>query len=102
MLRSYTAADFFTLGNASCGTISIFLCLNYVAEGRNRFFWIAFVLLFLALGCDIMVAFAQQAIDSALWFGAYKIGPATLHPLTLIYALSGMAMISATLRIPKP
>jgi CDP-diacylglycerol--serine O-phosphatidyltransferase len=198
MLRSYTPADFFTLGNASCGTISIFLCLNYVAEGRQRFFWIAFVLLFLALGCDIMdgywarrtgrqsvlgadldslsdiisfgvapavlgftlglrggwdmliltifvvcgisrlarfnvtamalsggtgkvkyfegtpiptsvlivailgVAFALDAIDSALWLGSHKIGPATLHPLTLIYGLSGMAMISATLRIPKP
>ena len=38
MLRSYTAADFFTLGNAGCGTISIFLCRNYVAEGRSRFF----------------------------------------------------------------
>ena len=48
------------------------------------------------------VAFAQQAIDGALWFGAYRIGPATLHPLSVIYAISGTAMISATLRIPKP
>ena len=31
-----------------------------------------------------------------------RIGPATLHPLTLLYAASGSAMISATLRIPKP
>ena len=44
MLRSYTPADFFTLGNASCGTIAVFLCLNYIAEGSNRYFWIAFVL----------------------------------------------------------
>jgi CDP-diacylglycerol--serine O-phosphatidyltransferase len=184
MLRSYTTADFFTLGNASCGTISIFLCLNYVDEGKNRFFWLAFVLLFLALACDIVdgywarrsgrqsfglapavlgftlglrggwdmliltffvvcgisrlarfnvtamalsggtgkvkyfegtpipssviivailgVAFAQQAIDSALWLGAYRLGPATLHPLVLLYLINGMAMISATLRIPKP
>ena len=41
-------------------------------------------------------------IDDRLWFGAYQIGPALLHPLTLIYGLSGSAMISATLRIPKP
>lgn len=198
MLRAYTTADFFTLGNASCGTISIFLCLNYIAEGRNRFFWIAFVLLFLALGCDILdglwarrsgrqsvlgadldslsdivsfgvapaalgftlgmrggwdmliltffvvcgisrlarfnvtalalsdgsnkvkyfegtpiptsilivmllgAAFTQEAIGDALWLGNWRIGPATLHPLTLIYAASGMAMVSATLRIPKP
>ena len=54
MLRSYTQADLFTLGNASCGTISIFLCLNYTAEGRSQYFWIAFLLLFAALGCDIM------------------------------------------------
>src|SRR6476620_5171122 len=54
MLRSYTQADLFTLGNASCGTISIFLCLNYTAEGRSQYFWIAFLLLFAALGCDIL------------------------------------------------
>src|SRR5262245_51793794 len=53
MLRSYTVADLFTLGNASCGTIAIFLCLDYIAEGRNKFFWIAFVLLYGALACDI-------------------------------------------------
>jgi len=54
MLRSYTQADLFTLANASCGTISIFLCLDYLAEGRNQFFWVAFLLLFAALGCDVM------------------------------------------------
>jgi CDP-diacylglycerol--serine O-phosphatidyltransferase len=198
MLRSYTTADLFTLGNASCGTISIFLSLNYIAEGRNRFFWIAFLLLFMALIFDITdgywarrsrrqsvlgadldslsdivsfgvapavlgftlgmrggwdmliltffvvcgisrlarfnvtaaalsdasgkvkyfegtpiptsilivvllgVAFAQGAIEDALWLGAYAVGPATLHPLTLVYAISGAGMISATLRIPKP
>jgi CDP-diacylglycerol--serine O-phosphatidyltransferase len=198
MVRSYTIADLFTLGNASCGMISIFLCLNYIAEGRNKFFWIAFVLLFIALACDIMdgywarrsrrqsvlgadldsladivsfgvapavlgftlglrggwdmlilaffvvcgisrlarfnvtaaalsdssgkvkyfegtpiptsilivtvlgVAFAQHAIESATWFGAYRFGPATVHPLTLLYAASGAGMISATIRIPKP
>jgi len=37
-----------------------------------------------------------------VWLGVYRIGPALVHPLTLIYALSGSAMISATLRIPKP
>jgi CDP-diacylglycerol--serine O-phosphatidyltransferase len=39
---------------------------------------------------------------SALWFGAWRIGPATLHPLVLVYVASGSAMNSATLRIPKP
>src|SRR5216110_1620788 len=53
MVRSYTIADLFTIGNASCGTISIFLCLNYIAEGRNQLFWIAFILLLVALFFDI-------------------------------------------------
>ena len=48
------------------------------------------------------VAFSQEAIEGNLWLGAYRVGPATLHPLTFLYALSGTAMISATLRIPKP
>src|SRR6185436_2450067 len=197
MWRSYTVADLFTLGNASCGTISIFLCLNYIAEGRNRWFWISFALLFAALFFDIFdgywarrsdrksvlgadldsladivsfgvapavlgftlgmrgawdmlilaffvvcgisrlarfnvtaealsegtgkvkyfegtpiptsilivlllgVAFSRQAIEHDLWFGVLRLGPAMLHPLTLLYAASGTAMIS-TFRIPKP
>jgi CDP-diacylglycerol---serine O-phosphatidyltransferase len=198
MFRSYTPADLFTLGNASSGTIAIFLCLNYIAEGRNRFFWIAFLLHFVALACDVMdgywarrtrrqstlgadldsladavsfgvapavlgftlgmrggwdmlilayfvvcgisrlarfnvtaaaladtktgkvkyfegtpiptsvivvvllgIAFGQEAIEDSLWLGSIRIGPAILHPLTLLYAVSGTAMIS-TVRIPKP
>ena len=50
----------------------------------------------------LAVAFWLGRIDGALWFGAWRIGPATLHPLALVYAASGSAMISATLRIPKP
>jgi len=48
------------------------------------------------------VAFYDNAINGALWLGVYLIGPATFHLLTLVYALSGSAMISATLRFPKP
>jgi CDP-diacylglycerol--serine O-phosphatidyltransferase len=198
MFRSYTVADLFTLGNASSGTLAIFLCLNYVAEGRNRFFWIAFVLHFVALTFDVAdgywarrsrrqsvlgadldsladivsfgvapavlgftlgmrggwdmlilayfvvcgisrlarfnvtaaalsdaktgkvkyfegtpiptsvlivallgIAFWQQAFADDLWFGSVQLGPATLHPLTLLYAVNGTTMIS-TFRIPKP
>src|SRR5262249_13133771 len=198
MLRSYTVADLFTLGNASSGTISIFLCLNYLAECRNRWFWTAFALLFAALFFDVFdgywarrsnrksvlgadldsladivsfgvapavlgftfgmrggwdmlilayfvvcgisrlarfnvtaaalsdkrtgkvkyfegtpiptsvvivgllgVACSQQDIGGDLWLGALRLGPATVHPLTLLYAISGTAMIS-TVRIPKP
>jgi len=200
MLRSYTPADALTIGNAACGTITIFLCLNYLVEDRRSILWIAFVLLPLALVCDILdgyvarlnrtrqsllggdldsladvisfgvapavigftlglrggwdmlvltyfvvcgvsrlarfnvtasaladsatgkvkyfegtpiptsvaivallaVAFAQGAVDDRIWLGAVRFWGANFHPLSLVYGVSGSAMISATLRIPKP
>ena len=44
MLRSYTPADLLTLANASCGTLSVFACLSYIADDRSRQIWAAFVL----------------------------------------------------------
>jgi CDP-diacylglycerol---serine O-phosphatidyltransferase len=200
MLRSYTPADALTIGNAACGTIAIFLCLDYLATGSRQFLWMAFLLLPLALVCDVLdgyvarldrtrqsalgadldsladvisfgvapavlgftlglrggwdmliltffvvcgvsrlarfnvtaaaladadtgkvkyfegtpiptsivlvlllgVAVLAGRIDDDLWLGVYRVGPATLHPLALLYGVSGSAMISATLRIPKP
>ena len=61
MLRSYTAADAFTIGNAACGTIAIFLCLDYVADRTTaRFLWTAFVLLPLALVCDVLDGYVAR------------------------------------------
>jgi CDP-diacylglycerol--serine O-phosphatidyltransferase len=37
-----------------------------------------------------------------LALGVVKLGPYTLHPLVLIYFFHGSAMVSKTLRIPKP
>lgn len=200
MLRSFTPADAVTIGNASCGTLAILLCLEYLASGETRMVWIALGLLPLALVLDVLdgyvarlkrtqqsrlgadldslsdvisfgvapavlgytlglrggwdmvcltyfvvcgvgrlarfnvtaealadastgkvkyfegtpiptsilivlllgAALATGRIDGAFWLGSYGIGPAILHPFALIYALSGSAMISATLRIPKP
>jgi CDP-diacylglycerol--serine O-phosphatidyltransferase len=200
MLRSYTAADALTIGNAACGTIAIFLCLDYLAADERRFLWTAFLLLPLALVCDVLdgyvarlstrrqsvlgadldsladvisfgvapavlgftlglrggwdmliltyfvvcgvsrlarfnvtavdladastgkvkyfegtpiptsiaivallaVAFSLGRIDEAIWFGVWQVGPAQLHPLALLYGVSGSAMVSATLRVPKP
>ena len=200
LLRSFTPADVLTIGNASCGTIAIFLCLDYVAADNRRFLWIAFFLLPLALILDVLdgyvarldrsrqsimggdldslsdvisfgvapavlgftlglrgawdmvcltyfvvcgvsrlarfnvtaeeladaatgkvkyfegtpiptsilivlmwgVAFALGRIDEHIWFGAQQAGPAAWHPLSLVYVASGSAMISATLRVPKP
>lgn len=200
MIRSYTWADLLTIGNASCGTISIFLCLDYLATDNARFLWTAFVLLPAALVCDVLDGYVARLdkkrqsvlgadldsladvisfgvapavlgftlglrggwdmviltyfvvcgvsrlarfnvtasaladettgkvkyfegtpiptsivlvmllgvaqylgrVDDNIWLGVTKIGPALLHPLSIVYGLSGSAMISATLRIPKP
>ena len=44
----------------------------------------------------------QGRIGDAIYGGAWQLGPAVLHPLTLLFFASGSAMISKTLRIPKP
>ena len=200
MLRAYTPADALTIGNASCGTMAIFLSLDYMAFGDHRRLWAALLLLPAALIFDVMDGYVARLnrsrqsllgadldsladvisfgvapavlgftlglrggwdmvvltyfvvcgvsrlarfnvtssqltdgttgkvthfegtpiptsivivgvlasalwfgrIDADVWFGSYRIGPAVLHPLVLLYGLSGSAMISATLRIPKP
>src|SRR3954453_23004935 len=60
LLRSFTPADFLTVGNASCGTIAIFLCLDYVAADNRRFLWIAFFLLPLALALDVLGGYGAR------------------------------------------
>jgi CDP-diacylglycerol--serine O-phosphatidyltransferase len=40
-------------------------------------------------------------IQDNLLFGVVHLGPVVFHPLVLLYAASGSAMISKTLRIPK-
>lgn len=200
MIRTYTWADYFTIGNAACGTIAIFLCLDYLATGTSRFLWTAFILLPAALVCDVLDGYVARLnakrqsllgadldsladvisfgvapavlgftlglrggwdmailtyfvvcgvsrlarfnvtaaalsdastgkvkyfegtpiptsivivlllgvaqylgrVDAHLWLGQVKLGPALLHPLSIIYGVSGSAMISATLKIPKP
>jgi CDP-diacylglycerol---serine O-phosphatidyltransferase len=198
MLRTFALADLVTLGNAACGTGAIFLCLAYVAERDRALLWAAFVLLPVALVCDVLdgsiarwrrkhspigadldsladvvsfgvapavlgftlgmrgfwdalvliyfvscgisrlarynvtaaqmsdasgkvkyyegtpiptslllvlvlgIAFGLGDVGDALWLGVLRIGPYQLHPLVLMYALSGTLMASATLRIPKP
>jgi len=49
----------------------------------------------------IAIAAVNGAIGSNLWFGMIHIGPWQLHPLVLMFALSGSLMISRTLHIPK-
>jgi CDP-diacylglycerol---serine O-phosphatidyltransferase len=55
----------------------------------------------LALVLVLGIAFATGHVHEDVWLGAFSLGPFVLHPLSLIYALSGSLMIS-TFRIPKP
>ena len=43
----------------------------------------------------------QGALGAQLWGGTWQLWPWQLHPWSLLFALSGTAMISKTLRIPK-
>ncbi len=49
----------------------------------------------------LAVAAWQQRLGDDLWFGVWQAGPMLLHPLALMFVLSGSLMISKTLRIPK-
>jgi CDP-diacylglycerol--serine O-phosphatidyltransferase len=43
----------------------------------------------------------QDRLDSQLYGGVWMLGPWEMHPLVLLFVLSGTLMISKTLRIPK-
>lgn len=51
----------------------------------------------------LLLAFAAKsgAVGPSLWFGVVQLGGFHLHPLVLVFALSGSLMISR-IRIPKP
>ncbi|MGH8029158.1 MAG: CDP-alcohol phosphatidyltransferase family protein [Arenimonas sp.] len=49
----------------------------------------------------IALAAWQGRVGDALYGGTWEFAGGTLHPLALLYALSGSLMISKTLRIPK-
>lgn len=199
MIRTFVLADFVTLGNGFAGAGTILSAMQYLASQQERWLWLAFSLMPLALildfadgriarwrfkssplgadldsladvisfgmapaalafavgmrgALDVMVLLyfvacgisrlarfnvtAAQLSDGtgkvkyfegtpipsslllvavlavATWQGRigvgeqllggeWHLGPMTFHPLVLIYLLSGSAMISKTLRIPK-
>lgn len=55
------------------------------------------LLLVLILG----IAFGTDRVGERVWLGVIELGPWALHPLSLMYAVSGSFMIS-TIKIPKP
>jgi CDP-diacylglycerol--serine O-phosphatidyltransferase len=73
MLRSYTLADLFTLGNAACGTVTMFVCLNYVSDGHYRgvgVLWPAFALLPMALFFDAFDGYVARKTGRSSPLGA--------------------------------
>src|SRR5512133_2059211 len=197
MLRGFHLADFFTLGNAACGVVAVFLAMLYMGSASLSNFYAAAAMGPVALVFDVLdgriarwrrqhsslgreldsladvisfgvapaaLAFAagmrggwdavaliyfvccgvgrlarynvtaeslsgadakvryfegtpiptsvvltgllalaawQGRIGDALYGGALTLGPWQLHPLSLLFVLSGSLMISKTLRIPK-
>jgi CDP-diacylglycerol--serine O-phosphatidyltransferase len=49
----------------------------------------------------LAVAGWQGRIGGALYLGRFTLGPFDLHPLVVLFAVSGSLMISKTVRIPK-
>ena len=49
----------------------------------------------------LAVAAWQGRLGAGLYGGTWTVGPWQLHPLALLFVLSGSLMISKTLRIPK-
>jgi CDP-diacylglycerol---serine O-phosphatidyltransferase len=60
MIRSYTWADLLTLANASCGTVSVFACLSYIAGDQSRWLWTAFVLPVFAFVFDALDGYVAR------------------------------------------
>ena len=56
----------------------------------------------LVLVIVLAVAAMRGRVGAEVWGGVVQLGPWQLHPLVLLFALSGSLMISKTLRIPKP
>jgi len=70
MIRSFVLADFITLANAGIGMAAIFLCLNHVTDSRATYFWAVFLLLPLALVCDVLDGFVAHRLKRQSLLGA--------------------------------
>ena len=53
MIREFHLADWFTLGNAACGTAGLFSTMSYVQSGGIRHIYFAVALVFIALLFDV-------------------------------------------------
>ena len=71
------------------------------AEGKVAYFEGTPIPTSVLLTGVLALAAWQGRLEENLWWGALTLGPAILHPLALLFAVSGTLMISKTLRIPK-
>jgi CDP-diacylglycerol--serine O-phosphatidyltransferase len=53
------------------------------------------------LAVILALAAWQNRLAEQLYWGVWTLGPWDLHPLALLFALSGSLMISKTLHLPK-
>jgi CDP-diacylglycerol--serine O-phosphatidyltransferase len=70
-------------------------------EGKVTYFEGTPIPTSLALVVVLAIAAWQGRIGDALWWGSMDLGW-ELHPMVLLFALSGSLMISKTLHVPKP
>ena len=102
-------------GGWDCAVLVYFVCCGVsrlarynvtaesLSEGSNKvkYFEGTPIPTSVALVAVLAAAAWQGRVGDAVWGGQLQLGPWLLHPLTLLFALSGTLMISKTLRIPK-
>jgi CDP-diacylglycerol--serine O-phosphatidyltransferase len=71
-------------------------------EGKVRYFEGTPIPTSVVLTAVLAFAAWGNRLGNDLYWGAWTLGPWVLHPLALLFVLSGSLMISKTLRIPKP
>ena len=100
--------DWLVLSYFVCCGVSRLARFNVTAEsltgneGKVKYFEGTPIPSSLILVVILFIAASQGRIGPDLWGGMVRIGPWQLHPLVLMFALSGSLMISKTIRIPKP
>jgi len=101
--------DWLVLSYFVCCGVSRLARYNVTAEqlagddssGKVKYFEGTPIPTSLGLVLVLAVAIQQDSVGEALWFGSHRLLMWEIHPLVLMYALSGSLMISKTLRIPK-
>jgi CDP-diacylglycerol--serine O-phosphatidyltransferase len=71
------------------------------SEGKVKYFEGTPIPTSVALTALLAFAAWQNRLEEDIYWGAWALGPWELHPLALLFVLSGTLMISKTLRIPK-